>query len=116
MELNPGISRAQLSSMCLLLVCCLSGTILGCSASPHHVDLSWSAPASSPAPIVGYNVYRLADGDSSYHRLNSSPVKETRYTDHLVQGGRTYQYLVRSVDSRGIESSPTATVNVFIPR
>ena len=112
---NSRISSKQLPGICLLLICYLSSSLLGCQSKPHYVDLNWTPPVSSPVPIVGYNIYRSADGDSSYHRLNSSPLKEPSYTDHLVQSGRTYRYVVRSVDNQGIESSPSVTVNVTIP-
>jgi hypothetical protein len=43
----------------------------------HEVDLSWQAPSSSPVPIVGYNIYRLTGGSSTYQLLNSSVDTQT---------------------------------------
>ena len=90
----------------------LSGT--GESAS-HQVSLGWSAPASSPAPVVGYYVYRSSGGSSAYQQLNSSVDTQTTYVDSTVQAGLTYDYVVESVDAAGVESNPSAGVPATIP-
>jgi hypothetical protein len=88
----------------------LSGT-----GAPHQVELSWSAPSSSGNPIAGYNVYRALSGSQSFGRVNASPEPATAYTDTAVQSGTTYVYLVKSVDSTGLESGPSNTTSVKIP-
>lgn len=90
----------------------LSGS--GASAS-HDVDLSWNAPAASTVQIVGYNVYRAPGGTSSFQRLNSSPVGSTSYTDSAVTAGQTYVYEVKSVDSAGVESTPSNSSTAVVP-
>ena len=90
----------------------LSGT--GESAS-HQVSLSWSPPESSPAPVVGYYVYRSSGGSGAYQQLNSSADTQTTYVDSTVQAGLTYDYVVESVDSAGVESSPSGSVAATIP-
>jgi hypothetical protein len=100
----------------LLFACGLFSFVPGCNSGPHRVDLTWGAPSKSPVQIVGYNIYRSSDGDSSYHLLNSSPVKETKYVDTLIQSGRTYHYIVRSIDFRGVESSPSNMSTVTVPK
>jgi fibronectin type 3 domain-containing protein len=90
----------------------LSGT--GETAS-HQVDLSWQAPSASSDPIAGYNVYRSSDGGSSYQRVNSSEVTQTTYVDTTVQGGQSYDFVVRSVDSSGVESAPSNMTSLTIP-
>jgi Abnormal spindle-like microcephaly-assoc'd, ASPM-SPD-2-Hydin len=82
----------------------LSGT--GESAQ-HQVDLNWQAPSSSTDPIVGYNIYRAPGGSSAYQLLNSSVDAQTTYVDSTVQAGLTYDYIVESVDSSGVESVPS---------
>jgi hypothetical protein len=82
----------------------LSGT--GESAQ-HQVDLNWQAPSSSTDPIVGYNIYRAAAGSAAYQQLNSSVDAQTTYVDSTVQAGLTYDYIVESVDSSGVESAPS---------
>jgi fibronectin type 3 domain-containing protein len=90
----------------------LSGT--GEVAS-HEVDLSWDAPGSSSVSIVGYNVYRSAGGASSYQRMNSTAVTPTQYADKTVQSGKSYDYVVKSLDSAGAESAPSNVTSVAIP-
>ena len=81
----------------------------------HQVDLTWNAPSSPSDPIAGYNVYRSSNGGSSYQRVNSSEVTQTTYLDASVQSGLAYKYVVKSVDSSGVESAPSNTTSVTIP-
>jgi hypothetical protein len=81
----------------------------------HKVRLSWNPPAASSVPVEGYNVYRSTAGASAYQLLNSSVDAATSYTDSDVQGGESYDYIVKSVDSSGIESPPSNITNVTIP-
>jgi fibronectin type 3 domain-containing protein len=86
----------------------LSGT-----GNPHQVDLSWVAPSNSSVPIAGYHVYRAA-GTGGFATIGSVST-QTAYTDTGVQSGSTYQYYVTSVDSSGVESTPSNTTTVTIP-
>jgi hypothetical protein len=86
-----------------------------CRSKLHYVDLNWNAPSNSPLPIIGYNIYRSADGGLSYARLNASPIKETKYRDSLIENGRTYRYLVRSISANGVESSYSNTFDATFP-
>ncbi len=83
--------------------------------SSHQVNLNWDAPASSPDPVAGYHVYRSAGKSGSYQLLKNSVIAETTYADTSVQGGQTYDYVVKSVDASGVESSASNTFNVAIP-
>jgi hypothetical protein len=89
----------------------LSGT--GTSVA-HYVDLSWDAPVSSPDPVAGYNIYRLT-GTGSFARINASPVSMVAYVDNNVTSGTSYSYQVTSVDSSGVESTPSNEITVTIP-
>ncbi|MGA8044109.1 MAG: choice-of-anchor D domain-containing protein [Terracidiphilus sp.] len=100
------------SSTSTSVLIALSGT--GQTAS-HSVTLTWAAPSSSPVPVVGYNVYRAPGGSTSYQQLNSSEVTQTTYVDSTVQSGQTYDYYVESVDSSGVQSSPSNTTVATIP-
>jgi hypothetical protein len=89
-----------------------SGTGAG---EQHQVDLNWSEPSNSPVPITGYNIYRAVGGGSAYQLLNSSVDTQTTYVDSTVQSGMTYSYEVKSLDSSGVESSPSNAISVTIP-
>jgi fibronectin type 3 domain-containing protein len=103
------------SSTNATLVMSLSGTGETPTSVPHQVDLSWNAPSSSPVPIVGYNIYRSTGSSSAYQLLNSSVDTQTTYVDSTVQSGSTYDYIVESVNSSGIESVPSNEVAATIP-
>ncbi|MDE3200800.1 MAG: fibronectin type III domain-containing protein, partial [Acidobacteriota bacterium] len=90
----------------------LSGT--GQSAS-HSVTLTWNAPASSPDPVASYNVYRASGGSTAYQLLASTGMTQTSYLDSTVLSGQTYDYVVRSVDSSGVQSSPSNTTVATVP-
>jgi hypothetical protein len=85
------------------------------SPASYSVDLSWDAPRGSAEPVAGYNVYRSPSGGSTYQRLNSSVDTQTTYVDSTVQSGRSYDYVVESVDDSGVESAPTSPIAVSIP-
>jgi fibronectin type 3 domain-containing protein len=88
---------------------------LNASGVAHHVDLSWDAPGDAAVPIVSYKIYRLTSGGSAYQPLSSSTGSETAYVDSSVQSGATYDYIVTSLDSAGVESAPSNNVSVTIP-
>lgn len=90
----------------------LTGT--GVSSS-HSVSLSWNAPAISSDPVSGYNVYRSPSGASAYQQLNSSALNQTSYVDTTVQSGKSYDYIVESVDASGVTSSPSNTASATVP-
>jgi len=92
-------------------VVALSGTG---TAVAHEVDLSWNAPASSTDPVAGYNIYR-ATGGGSLVLINASPNGAIVYVDSTVTSGTNYSYLVKSVDSSGVESVPSNQITVTIP-
>lgn len=84
------------------------------ASTQHKVELSWDAASSASVMIVGYNVYRSTPG-SSYQLLNTAVDANTSYTDASVSSGQTYDYVVKSVDSAGAESSPSNVSTVTIP-
>ncbi len=90
----------------------LSGTA---TSTSHQIELSWSSPAGSSDPVMGYNIYRAAGGTTSYQRLNSSPVGPTTYTDSAVTSGKAYVYMVKSVDGAGTESPASNTSTATVP-
>jgi len=90
----------------------LSGTGV---AQAYEVNLTWTAPAVSPDPVAGYNIYRAAGGSSNYQLLNPSVNSSTKYTDTAVATNNSYTYYVESVDAQGNQSAPSNTYTVSIP-
>jgi hypothetical protein len=89
----------------------LSGTG---TAVAHSVDLSWTPPSSSADPVAGYNIYRAISG-GSLALVNSSPDSSVTYVDSAVVSGTTYNYVVKSVDSSGVESVASNEITAAIP-
>jgi hypothetical protein len=84
-------------------------------ATQLEVQLNWDAPASTSDPVVGYNVYRSASGTSNYALVSSSTDTQTSYDDTTVTSGVTYDYIVKSIDSEGVESAPSNTISITVP-
>lgn len=85
----------------------VTGTGVAPVTTAHSVSLSWGAPASTPEPIVGYEVTRN-DGQSF-----SSPIAS--YVDTAVVAGATYSYFVESLGADGNLSVPSNTAQAVIP-
>ncbi len=81
----------------------------------HRVDLKWNAPINSPDPVVGYNIYRKTGSNDSFVPINPLPNPTVVYVDRTVTSGVTYSYVIKSVDSRGVESTPSNLITVTIP-
>src|SRR5262249_20516789 len=65
-----------------------------------QIEITWDPPAgnmneTSPANVVGYNVYRRQGG--AFNRINAEPLREPRFADRNFQFGADYQYVVRSL-------------------
>jgi len=65
-----------------------------------QIEITWDPPAgnmneTSPANVVGYNVYRRQGG--AFNRINAEPLHELRFADRNFQFGANYQYVVRSL-------------------
>jgi hypothetical protein len=89
----------------------LSGTG---TATAHQVDLSWTAPSSTPDPVKGYNVYR-STGSGAMTLMNPSINTATSYVDSAVASGTSYNYVVKSVDASGVESVGSNQIEVAVP-
>ncbi|HKX84769.1 MAG TPA: hypothetical protein VJL58_11155 [Pyrinomonadaceae bacterium] len=96
-------------------------TSLSAEPSQEAMILKWIAPSANidgttPANIVGYNVYRSPSEKETAKLLNSSPVTSTEYRDEFFEFDKKYFYFVRtvSVGTGGdpIESGESDIVNV----
>src|SRR3954451_11392186 len=81
----------------------------------HHVTLTWQAPSPGPRfTVTGYKVYRrLTPGDR--YSLLADRVSAPEYEDWLVQSGKTYFYVVTSLDSAGQESRFSREIAATLP-
>ena len=88
----------------------------GVKAESHHrVNLNWQAPAAKPGVTVkSYNVYRSTTSGRQYVKI-ASGVPEAHYVDTTVSSGKTYYYVVTSVDAAGHESGFSAEIKATVP-
>lgn len=84
-------------------------------ASQDALTISWKAPdgnidGSTPANVIGYNVYRSALGSKDARPVNRAPVTEEKFSDADFQFGSTYAYFIRTV-SLGENGEPVESVD-----
>jgi hypothetical protein len=102
-------------TLVLLIVTGCGGTIIKPATGAHEVDLEWSEPFDSPVPVAGYLVLRTPSGLSEYQQLNIYIVTSTTFVDHNVVSGKSYDYVVLSVDASGNTSAPSNIATASIP-
>lgn len=71
--------------------------------------LEWDAPTrnedgTSLTNLRGYNIYRMTESGGSRVQVNAELVQSTMFLDVDLGDGRTYYYVIRAVNSRGLES------------
>jgi fibronectin type 3 domain-containing protein len=83
----------------------------------NAILLRWEAPSAnvdntSPANLLGYNVYRSArsQNEPAQTPLNSRPVTATSFADQTFNFGEEYVYVVRAV-SLGTGGEPVESLN-----
>lgn len=81
----------------------------GLTAAPGdgEVRLDWTDGVE--ADLASYNLYR-SSGDNSNYELRAAGLVYSEYRDLTPANGETYHYLVKSVDTGGIESPEGAEV------
>ena len=125
MSVRRFLFPASFSLVSLIVNACGGATIIGPGSSPvtpgtpsntsHEVDLQWNAPVNSSVPVVGYLVHRTNSGVLEYQQLNTYVVTSTTFVDQSVVSGKSYDYVVLSVDASGNTSSPSNTATAVIP-
>ncbi|MDQ3180288.1 MAG: hypothetical protein M3Q33_07185 [Acidobacteriota bacterium] len=61
-------------------------------------------------------MYRSADKNvplDQWERRNKEPIPTTEFKDEGVESGEIYFYYVRTVDSKGMESSPSEIMRII---
>ncbi len=79
-------------------------------SEPNSMVLTWTAPVlredgSWLLDLAGYDVFRSTITGPPYIKINPALVQATVYTDSGVSPGTTYYYVVRTVDTNGLESN-----------
>jgi len=80
--------------------------------SYHSVTISWT-PAKPD--VAGYNVYREWQFSGPI-RLTPQTVQGTQFVDKTAIAGHSYTYYVTSVDAGGLESKPSESISVNVPK
>ena len=117
-QLDPTVAGAVTGQLTISSNSSTSGTAvisLSGTGVTHEVDLSWNAPSTSADPVSGYNVYRAPSGSGAYQVVSSTGITQTTYMDLTIQSGMSYDYVVKSFDAAGVESSPSNSTSVTIP-
>lgn len=106
-----------------LMLGCGGGTLSSNATSPgpgpgptpgpqqHSVSISWQSSAS--AGVTSYNVYRSIVTGGPYTRVGNST--GTSFTDATVQAGKTYFYVVTSLNASEVESAVSTETAVTVP-
>jgi fibronectin type 3 domain-containing protein len=114
-QFDPGALGSFTGQLTIVSSASTATLALNGTGDPHEVALNWTCPPSSSDPAVGFNVYRAPSGTTSYQRVNPSVETLMAYTDSVSESGVTYDYVVRSVDSAGLESASSNITTVAIP-
>ena len=69
----------------------------------NDADLSWTA---SPEAVLGYDIYRAANANGPFTRINQSLVKDATFADAGYAASGNYTYMVRAVT---LEKSASGT-------
>ncbi|MEP0815298.1 MAG: hypothetical protein HRF49_11630 [bacterium] len=89
-----------------------AGTPKTLAATKLAVKLVWDRPAYQL--LAGYNVYRSAEADSGFNKLNLEPLTEEKYID-LTAGTGTIYYRLSLVSTAGLEGEKGPALMVAIP-
>ncbi|HLA96104.1 MAG TPA: hypothetical protein VK612_10305 [Pyrinomonadaceae bacterium] len=94
---------------------------LSTGLSQVAITLDWEPPTqnvdgTTPANILGYNIYRAESEKIPAKLLNTSPVAETTYEDRFFDFEKEYFYFVRTIslgtDAQPVESSESNIVKL----
>jgi len=86
-------------------------SVKGLVAEGHdsRIDLWWTH--EDEIGLIGYNIYRSADANGPFVKLNPVVHEPAVYSDFIGQNGKTYYYRVTKVYRSNAESPPSKTVS-----
>lgn len=85
-------------------------TFLNAVPDTTTVFLTWQA--NSETDLAGYNIYRKAEDEPLFYKINGSLIITNSYTDSLLASNKTYQYKVTAADTSSNESEPSNILSV----
>lgn len=68
---------------------------LSVSDNDYHINVSWKPSADTS--VTGYHLYRKADMEEDFTRVNAELITDTFYTDSCLITAGTYEYMVRAL-------------------
>lgn len=79
------------------------------------IKINWQPPASNidsstPANVIGFNIYRKIKGQEKENLLNDKPISESSFEDETFLFKTEYEYFVRTV-SVGTEGEPVESLD-----
>ncbi len=89
--------------------------------SPSSILIQWAEPSrnidgSSPANVLGFNIYRIEIESKVQRLLNNLPVTSNEFTDRFFEFDKNYSYFLRTVslgsDGEPIESLDSDVINI----
>ncbi len=102
----------------VVIVCGVVGVVLfhaTADQKPHTVVLKWNPPEPKPEVTVSsYRIFRGTQSGGPYEKI-ASGVMDLIYIDRDVSSGKTYYYVVRSVDGTDRESPASQEVTATVP-
>ncbi|HZW94878.1 MAG TPA: choice-of-anchor D domain-containing protein [Candidatus Eremiobacteraceae bacterium] len=112
---TPSASGAQSGSLSFVSNASTAKTVESVSGTgavtAYSVNLWWN----SSSDVVGYNIYRSSAANGTFAKINPALNSTTAFTDSTVASGNTYYYAATSVNSVGMESARSASVQTTIP-
>jgi hypothetical protein len=91
-------------------------SLTGTGVQTYQVSITWQAPTSSTDPVASYSIYRSPSGASTYQLMATVSSTQLSYTDtYQIVNGQSFDYIVESVDSSGVDSVPSNTATAAIP-
>ena len=86
------------------------------NVADHKATITWNAAPQDPrVTVVGYRVYRSTVNGGPYTPIGSTDAVTLTYTDHAVQSGTTYYWVLTAYDSSNTESLYSTQVSGTIP-
>jgi hypothetical protein len=84
---------------------------LNAAIAPNSIEISWEG--DTEPDLAGYRVYR-STGAGPFEKLGDT-VSIPSYSDHTVEHGKTYRYVVSAIDKTGNESARSGPVEAALP-